>query len=254
MSSFALRCCAMLFMLIDHSGIMLYGVHQIDQNTYLVMRTLGRFAFPIYCFLLAEGFRHMRRDPARLRGHALLLAILAFCSEIPFDLLDKSRYFDPSYQNVIFTLLIAFCGLWLAEGERGRPLAVLGIAGVSIGIAYWISSDYRGMGVLLIFACALYLEHYENWGSGKRLLGMLAVMTVYYAFYCWSGAKFGGPAATWRYFRAMGSYGVPHLLLVPLLASYTGRRGYRNPILHRCYQFFYPVHLALLCLFSRLIV
>lgn len=253
MSSFALRCCAALFMLIDHSGIMLYDVRRIDLNTYLVMRTLGRFAFPIYCFLLAEGFRHLRSDLAKLRRHVLLLGLLAVCSEIPFDLLAHGRFDDPSSQNVIFTLLIAFCGLWLAEGEWGRPLAGLGIAGVSVCMAYFISSDYQGMGVFLVFACALYLERFARWGYGKRLLGMLAVMGCYYAFYCWSGAQFGGPGAVWRYFLAMGWYSLPHLLLVPLLAAYTGARGCRNPVLHRAYQFFYPAHLTALCLISRLL-
>ncbi|MBR7009686.1 MAG: hypothetical protein IKI02_02110 [Oscillospiraceae bacterium] len=253
MSSFALKCCAVIFMLIDHSAIMLYDLRKIDPNTYYLMRTLGRFAFPIYCFLLAEGFRHLRHDGAKLRRHLLLLGVLAVCSEVPFDLLAHGQYEYLSSQNVIFTLLIAFGGLWLAEGAWDRPLAGLGIAGVSVCLAYFISSDYRGVGVFLVFACALYLERSGSWGYGKRLLGMLVVMVCYYAFYCWSGANFGGPGAVWRYFLAMGWYGLPHLLLVPLLASYTGTLGYRNPVLHRAYQFFYPAHLTALCLISHLL-
>lgn len=253
MSAFALKAFAMLFMLVDHAGILLNGLNRIDHDTYILMRTLGRFSFPIYCFLLAEGFRHLRRDPARLRGHALLLAVLAFCSEIPFDLLAHSQLSFPSSQNVIFTLLIAFCGLWLAEGERGRPVLRLGIAAVSIGLAFFISSDYKGVGVLLVFACAFYLDRFEALGYWKRLAAMLAVMALYYAFYCWSFSNFGGLRAAWRYFLAMGTYGVPHLLLVPVLAAYTGERGPRNPVLHRCYQWYYPAHLALLCLAARLL-
>jgi hypothetical protein len=51
----------------------------------------------------------------------------------------------------------------------------------------------------------------------------------------------------------MGWFLLPHLLLVPLLASYQGRLGYRSRVLHRCYQWFYPAHLAALGLISALL-
>ena len=80
MTVFALKLMAVLLMLTDHLGIVLYGHRAVSYEIYHWMRTLGRFAFPIYCFLLAEGFRHLRKNPKRLCGHLLLLLALAVFS------------------------------------------------------------------------------------------------------------------------------------------------------------------------------
>lgn len=253
MSAFALKLFAVIFMLVDHTGILLYDHGRIGYELYYLLRILGRFAFPVYAFMLAEGFRHLREDPRRLRSHALLLAALAVLSELFFDWFGHGVVNYTASQSVMYTLLIGFCGLWLAEGERDRPLLRGGICLLSMALAYFVTSDYRAAGVLLIFASAFYLDHFEIWGLGGRLLGSLGVMGVYYLFYIWTVSGFGGPEAVWRSLAAMGYYTLPHALLIPILASYTGRRGYRNRFLHRGYQWFYPAHLAILCLIGQLL-
>lgn len=247
MSSFGLKLIAMVSMLVDHLGILLYARRRIGYDTYLLMRTLGRFAFPIYCFLLAEGFRHLRRDSRRLRDHVLLLLLLAAVSELLFDRLFDGSWIDPSYQNVIFTLLIAFCGLRLAEDFRDRPLPRIGVCLLCMAAAWHISSDYRAAGVLLVFLCDWYLNDPKERDFPLRTMGILGVMVLYYSFLIWAQSGFGGPAAFWRSLSGGWTYALPHLLLVPLLASYSGRLGPRVPVLHRCYQWYYPAHLALLC-------
>ena len=84
----------------------------------MIMRLIGRMGFPIFCFLLIEGFMHTR---SRLKyGRNLLL--FALISEVPFDLAitrgmgDVPKIggvFYPYYQNVFFTLfigLLCMCG------------------------------------------------------------------------------------------------------------------------------------------------
>lgn len=253
MSVFWLKIIAACFMLVDHTGILLYRYQIVTPEIYHWMCLLGRFSFPVYAFLLAEGFRHIRQSGKRTRDHALLLLLLAVVSELVFDRLFQNAWIDSSKQSVILTLLIAFGGLLLAEDRRGKPLVRGAILLASAVLAQLIGSDYGAPGVLLVFGCACWLERFERWGYGRRLLGMLAVMLFYYTVYCWVHSGMGGPAAVWSYARRMGDYVYPHVILIPLLAAYDGKPGPRIKPLHRCYQWFYPAHLAALCLLEKLI-
>ena len=95
-----LKIIACLTMLIDHigAGIMIpwaakgiipkhMTLEQLN-NIYYTMRCVGRWAFPIFCFLLVEGFIYTR---SRLR-YAISLFVFAIISEIPFDILFHSKY------------------------------------------------------------------------------------------------------------------------------------------------------------------
>ena len=247
MTAFALKLIAVISMLIDHTGILLNDHGLIRWDFYILMRTLGRFAFPIYAFLLAEGYRHLREDGERVKKHVLLLLVLAAFSEIPFDWLDHSVIHYPENQSVIFTLLFGFLGLWASDVFRGRPLFRGLVWLPAMALAAFINTDYGPSGVLLVLVSSVYLERCETWDYGQRLLGVLAVMAVYYGFYMWAGSGFGSPAAVWNRLLAKNVYHIPHLLLVPVLAAYTGEPGLRNRVLHRCFQWFYPAHLAVLC-------
>lgn len=247
MTAFLLKLIAVISMVIDHTGILLKDHELIGRDVYILMRTLGRFAFPIYAFLLAEGFRHLRNEEDRVKKHVLLLLLLTALSEAFYDRLGHGAFHYPENQSVIFTLLFAFLGLWVSEAHRDRPLLRFPIWLSAMALAYLINTDYGPAGVLLVFASSVYLERCESWDYGERFLGVLAVMCVYYGFYMWAGARFGSPAAAWNRFVAMDVYNIPHAVLVPILAAYSGKRGLQNRVLHRCCQWFYPAHLAVLC-------
>lgn len=87
---------------------------------YRSMRLIGRLGFPIFCFLLVEGFGRTRN----VKKYALRLGIFALISEVPFDLALSGRAFNPGYQNVYFTLLVGLGCLWtmelLAKWEKGK--------------------------------------------------------------------------------------------------------------------------------------
>lgn len=253
MTAFFLKLIAVISMLIDHSGILLRKHELIGRDLYIFMRTMGRFAFPIYAFLLAEGFRHLREDSKRIQKHLLLLFALTAVSEIPFDFLDHGVIRYAEGQSVMFTLTIAFLGLWLSDLYRERILLRGGIWLLAMALSVLIHTDYGSAGVLLVFASSVYLERCETWDYGRRFLGVLCVMCLYYGYYMWVGSGFGTPAAAWNRFVAMDVYNIPHLILVPILAAYRGELGLRNRVLHRCYQWYYPAHLAVLCLVGLLL-
>lgn len=122
---FTLKMIAIVTMLIDHCAAVFLDKAWKEESfgdpvwvIYNAMRLIGRFAFPIFCFLLVEGFFHTR---SRMK-YALRLAIFAVISEIPFDLAfaDQSlkfsdRIFAWNKQNVFITLLIGFLVIWGIE-------------------------------------------------------------------------------------------------------------------------------------------
>ncbi len=83
----------------------------------IIMRLIGRIAFPIFCFLLVQGFLHTRN----VTKYAIRLALFAAISEIPFDLAFKNKILEYSYQNVFFTL---FIGLLTMIGFQTLKLKV----------------------------------------------------------------------------------------------------------------------------------
>ena len=135
-SGSTLKIIAIITMLIDHIGAGVLGILMvvrglneaadlnawIDANstlviTYQMMRFVGRLAFPIFCFLLIEGFEHTHD----VKKYALRLLSFCLVSEIPFDLLFNGKILEFGYQNVFFTLfigLMVMCGFQSVENQE----------------------------------------------------------------------------------------------------------------------------------------
>ena len=114
MDLFVLKLIAMLTMLADHVAV-------VFLSDYLPMRIIGRVAFILYAFMMAESYRHLKDKPERIKAHLIKLAVLFLLSEIPYDLVRASKWFDPDRQNVILTLALGFSAL-AASGYLGKKL------------------------------------------------------------------------------------------------------------------------------------
>lgn len=118
LSGSTLKLIAIITMLIDHIGaaviarLLIAGQgSEMLYKIYYAMRAVGRVAFPIFCFLLVEGFFYTgsrKKYALRLFGFALL-------SEIPFDLAFSGKTLEFGYQNVFFTLLIGLLTIMLFD-------------------------------------------------------------------------------------------------------------------------------------------
>ena len=121
-----------------------------------VIRMIGRPAFPIFCFLLVEGFCH-NHD---VKKYAARLGLFALVSEIPFDLALWNQVPEWGYQNVFFTLLIGLLTLAAIQrwgtGVWGRML----VLAAGAALAEFLHTDYGAFGVL--FIGILYLLRYNR--------------------------------------------------------------------------------------------
>lgn len=246
-SSAVLKNIAVVTMLIDHIGAVIVtrlliqnglyeamvnqeaysawmGQHGGLYGIYMAMRIIGRFAFPIYCFLLVEGFQKTH-DVKKYLGRMFLFALL---SEVPFDLALSGKAWDMQYQNVFFTL---FIGLLVIAGLR---LVEMRLAGTEV----WRKLVRVGLDAVIIIAgsaLALVLK------TDYSFKGILAI-TVLYLFRRWKKTQvWAGVIA----FLLMDGLEMIAAFSFILIWFYNGTRGKQNKYF---FYFFYPVHLLLLWL------
>ena len=208
LDSFQLKCIAIVSMALDHTGAVLYP-------SQIWLRCLGRIAFPIFCFLIVEGFFHTH-DVRRYMGR---LGVFALISEIPYDLAFRGVPLEYAHQNVFFTLLIGIGMMVLLERNREWPVKAV-ILLLAMWLAVLIRSDYNFRGILLIFV--FYIFHESRW---------LAVTA--------------GGFWNFLYQGVIQKYGV--LSVLPL-ALYNGERGRKMKYF---FYIFYTAHLLLLYRITR---
>ena len=126
---------------------------------------LGRLAFPIFAFLLAEGFRQTKNR----KNYLLRLFFWALVSEIPFNLMYSGQVFYPVHQNVLWIFCLSLLLLWGMDWLRQRfppPLAWLlcaALAAAGFFLGYLIMADYYGPGVLTVLVFSLFPK--RDWKS-----------------------------------------------------------------------------------------
>lgn len=150
-TSSALKCIAVASMLVDHFGIAVYQfLPWATYEGYRILRYVGRIAFPIYCFLLVEGFFKTRN----IRKYIGRCFIFALISEIPFNLALYGTIWERSMQNIYFTLTLGLCVLYGLEKVKGYQMRNLILQAVIIaagaGIAEVLDFDYHYLGILFI--------------------------------------------------------------------------------------------------------
>lgn len=159
-SSAGLKRIAMVTMAIDHAALILlgrtgYAEMPLWRETYIAMRLIGRVAFPLFAFLLVEGFLYTRD----WRRYALRLLLLAVISEIPYDLMVDGSLFYPETQNTVWVLLLGLLTMEAIQafsgGARGNGKTAVA-AGIGMALAWTVRGDYGAGGVLFILVCFLF--------------------------------------------------------------------------------------------------
>ncbi len=246
-SGSSLKILAVIFMLTDHiaavvlshiltqNGIIYFGDTSISYMgeliqegmtgwiyvSYQIMRRIvGRWAFPIYCFLLVEGYGNTR-DRGKYAGR---LFVFALASEVPFDLAFDGKIIDFAHQNVFFTLLLGFLMIWAMDeiGRNCQSLLLKWTAGAAVFLAAVLLAelaccDYGGNGIIAVALLFLFRR--------KKAEQMIA----------------GCIAFLWETMA-------PFAFL--FVCFYNGRRGLR---LKYFFYIFYPAHLLILYFITLMI-
>lgn len=228
LSGSALKLIAMITMLIDHAAyyllydfefmnVALITVLGKEITAYYIFRTIGRLAFPLYCFLLSEGFAHTRNH----KKYILNLFIFAILSEIPWNFAHTGTLFYDR-QNIFFTLLLGYLALYFIENLKTRPLMqIVSVVGL-LGLSLIIRADYGNMGFIAVITMHLLRQN----PLPRAII-----------FPCLLSSRF----------RAA-------LAFIPI-AFYNGKRGFIRGRVGKyiCYAF-YPIHILILALIRIFLV
>ena len=231
----ALVIIAMFTMFLDHFAIIiiqggkLYGYdYSLYQNAlkqpiaqkwltiYLVLRIIGRISFPIFSFLIVEGFRRSNN----VFKYIMRILTLAIVSEIPFDLMIFNKLSMECFQvqNVLWTYLVALIMLSIIKLMYNLPVGfTLFPAVIATIITYFMRTDYWLEGIILIYIFYIF-RHDLNM---KCLLALIVTFLM-----------------TLKNYYGMG------ILSIFFIYFYDGTKGYLD--LKRIHYLFYPLHILIL--------
>ncbi len=260
-----LKAIALITMTLDHipavilEPLMYYrsealpsGISSVIETFEIIFRFFGRIAFPLFLFMMVEGFffTHNRKN------YALRLLLFAIISEPILDLavsytdfgIEGLHIWDTQIQNIYFTLLIGFISIWCIHTvldkfqEKGispldirikdkrmqsfKPiLAIIAISLIAAFTASFIRCDYGFRGVLPLIMG--YLFHRYRATAKQIFLAILITICIF------------------NFLEVVG------FLALPLIKTYKGNPGRK---LNKWFFYaYYPAHLGVLCLIRLLL-
>ena len=195
---------------IDHPSIATLN------TVYVVMRLIGRFAFPLFAFLIVEGFQHTRS----VKKYAINLGLFALISELPFNIGFSGKLFDPDDQNVFFTLFFGLlcitCIRYFAETKRDcekfRPLFYLAAVLSGPFMAFMVFHDsmighimslmkikmevfmFYAVGEAAVVCTILFLFLGRKWDTAQRntFAGIILSLVIFCALADFLRTDYGG--------------------------------------------------------------
>ncbi len=241
-----LKLLACVTMLCDHIGYTMQfkgmGAPEISE----ILRIIGRISFPLFAFLLAEGFKHTK-SVARYAGRLLIAAII---SEIPYDLcFHGMRRHDGL--NIMFTLLTALLALQFYEmcvKSSSKELIWISLAPIAGAcfLAESMQMDYGFYGILLIFL--FYLLDTGN--KAKKILIIPSSFIFSARYYIDAYVKN-------TFITSWGKSALFAMIAAVPLILYNGKKGTaaRSKVISKLVQYlfylFYPAHLFIIYLLTR---
>ncbi len=249
LTSNMLRVLATVFMLSDH-----LWASVVPGNRW--MTDLGRLAFPIYAFMITEGFIHTSNAKKYLKR----LLIFAVISEVPFDLFYSSEIVDPFNQNVLFTFVWGLLAIMqidkikkyrelLKESENKKSVkksiavSCLLIVLISFG-AKLTFTDYKFLGYLTVVMFYVVRDFPFAWAL--QLVGMVLLNWTFFegeiVFIELFGKALEIPNQAYAVFA-----------LIPIWL-YGGKKGKKlGKITQYGFYVFYPLHMLILYLIQQII-
>ena len=212
-----LKYIAFLSMLIDHVNNSVVTPLLDGKGTLLyisnIFSILGRIAFPIFIFFIVEGFFKTRNR----KKYLFNLVLFGIISEVPFDLFTSKVFYNPNWNNMMFTLALCLVTIWIIDEVKDR-----------------ISNKYLWYGVSLVIVMAFGLLAMQL--SLDYDYHAIILAYVFYIFYDRPvlGATIGYVSIIKELYSFLG---------FAMTITYNGKRGKQNKWIN---YLFYPVHLLIL--------
>ncbi len=219
-SGSALKVIALFTMLLDHTTLVILSripifitpfakIGPFAISLYFILRKIGRIAFPIYAFLITEGFLHTRNK----EKYGINLLAFALISEIPWNLEHTGTLFYEK-QNVFFTLFLGLVAIYLYEKfKNNKEMLLLSLLAV-LAISMLIHSDYGAKGVFFILFIYVMREQ-------KVLQALIG-----------------------SFFLSSAVMGLVSFIPINM---YNGKRGFiKGKVLKYAFYVIYPLHILLL--------
>lgn len=220
LSGAELKLIAIISMLADHVNKALIYPYLESNHGFLafisdVFDIIGRIAFPLFCFMLVEGYFKTRNR----KKYLLNLLLFGVISEVPFDMFTTASFFNMNWNNVMFTLALVLVTVWIIDTlkekmqKRSKALwylvSILIVLGMCI-VSMSLSLDYEHHAILIGYFFYLFHD--------------MPVFAIPFGY----ASMFKEPWA---------------LLGFGLTLTYNGERGKQHKMF---YYWFYPVHLLIL--------
>lgn len=241
LSSSALKIIAMLAMLCDH--VWATVAPGFEETLWLHM--LGRLAFPIFAFQIAEGFSRT----TNVRAYTKRLFWAAVITEIPFNLMTGGGPINPFHQNVLFTFWLSLLILRRLKKCRERDtlyyilnVFLFSVIGYVAGTLLFL--DYQGYGILMVIL--FYVCRDMPWGRLGELAGM-----VYINCHMIGGLVI--PVALGGMEVELPVQGIAVLSLL-FIWMYNGEKGRYYKTIQPLTYAVYPVHILILALIAMFVL
>lgn len=247
---FILKIVACLTMLIDHFVHFFQYNIDFSPEMFLILRAVGRMAFPLFCFLMVESFFYTKKK----WKHCFNILLIAVISELLYDIVyTHGQIINHANQNVCFELFLGYLAIFLMntklnfskilKNDKLRKITetsvkVLGVSFMVL-MSELLNFEYGIKGMLFIILLSVAHNAKEK-KCGKRTYNKEIVGNLYYAL------AFG-------VLVALQYHPIYYMCYVSLLLVLIARSKIwkvkefqkENKLLKLSLRYFYPIHLFL---------
>lgn len=164
MSSFVLKIIAVITMIFDHVGYIMF-------KKFTFMNYLGRLSFPIFAFLITEGYIHTKN----LKKYFSRLLIFALISQIPYILFVRT-FTNTFTLNILFTLALGLLAISVYDKSKNKFLGLL-FVGIFSLFAQLLHFDYGWFGIAAIFIFYVFKNK-------KIYMNLFFVLSTFINYFC----------------------------------------------------------------------
>ncbi len=218
-----LKVIAALAMTIDHIGVQIF-------TDISLLRIIGRLAFPIFAYMIAEGCLYTKNR----KKYILTMALLAIGCQVVGYIFSKTLY-----QCILVTFSLSILLIYAYSGAVKKGTA----KSYAVLLLALLGTFFLTEVLPQVLKHTDYAVDYGFWGVMLPLFAYIGADKKQKLFYFAAGvllvaASFGGL----QWFS---------LITIPILALYSGKRGKIK--MKKFFYIYYPVHLAAIYLISYII-